>query len=89
MLARVGGDEFVVLFRPSSEQGDPARASESLMQAMVDPIAVEGQMLEVGVSIGLARYPHDAGSVDDLMRQADLALYEAKRTGRSRYALAA
>lgn len=89
LLARVGGDEFVVLFRHSSGQRDPASAAESLLKAMVNPIVVEGQMLEVGVSIGLARYPQDADSTDALMRRADLALYEAKKTGRNRYAPAA
>jgi diguanylate cyclase (GGDEF)-like protein/PAS domain S-box-containing protein len=89
LLARVGGDEFVVLFRHSSRQSDLASAAESLLKAMVNPVVVESQMLEVGVSIGLARYPQDAESTDALMRRADLALYEAKKTGRSRYAPAA
>jgi diguanylate cyclase (GGDEF)-like protein/PAS domain S-box-containing protein len=89
LLARVGGDEFVVLFKPSSGQRDPASAAESLLQATVNPFAVEGQMLDVEVSIGLARYPHDAESTDALMHRADIALYEAKKTGRSRYVPAA
>ena len=88
LLARVGGDEFVVLFKHASRQSDPASAAESLLEAMVNPIVVGGQTLEVGISIGLARYPHDAKSTDALMRRADLALYEAKKTGRSRYAAA-
>ena len=59
------------------------------MNSIVDPITVEGRALEIGVSIGLASYPADAGSADELMQKADLALYEAKKTGRSRWHRAA
>jgi diguanylate cyclase (GGDEF)-like protein/PAS domain S-box-containing protein len=85
LLARVGGDEFVVLFRPSPGESDAVRAAESLLQTMSSPIIIEGRTLNVGLSIGMAAYPRDARSVDALMRRADTALYEAKKTGRSRY----
>ncbi|MDB5555752.1 MAG: hypothetical protein JWL86_5736, partial [Rhizobium sp.] len=89
LLARVGGDEFVVLFRPQPGLHDPAQAAESLVNAMTQPFAIESKMLQVGVSIGLACYPGDAESAEDLMRKADAALYHAKKTGRSRWHQAA
>lgn len=89
LLARIGGDEFVVLFRSSPEQRDPEQAAENLIDAMAYPFAVEGKTLKVGASIGLARYPADAASAEDLMRKADAALYDAKKSGRSRWRQAA
>jgi diguanylate cyclase len=89
LLARVGGDEFVVLFRPQPGLHDPARAAADLVEAMADCFTIEGKMLQVGVSIGLACYPGDAASAEDLMRKADAALYHAKKTGRSRWYQAA
>lgn len=85
LLARIGGDEFVVLFRTSPGQHDPAKAAENLVNAMAHPFVVEGRKLQVGASIGLARYPADAASAEDLMRKADAALYDAKKSGRSRW----
>ena len=89
LLARIGGDEFVVLFRSSPGHHDPAKAAEDLVHAMAHPFVVEGRKLQVGASIGLARYPADAASAEDLMRKADAALYDAKRSGRSRWRQAA
>jgi len=89
LLARVGGDEFVVLFRPHAGLHDPAQAAADLVNAMTDAFPIEGKMLQVGVSIGLACYPGDASSAEELMRKADAALYHAKKTGRSRWYQAA
>jgi diguanylate cyclase (GGDEF)-like protein len=89
LLARIGGDEFVVLFRSSPGRHDPAKAAENLVHAMAHPFVVEGRQIQVGASIGLARYPADAASAEDLMRKADAALYDAKRSGRSRWRQAA
>lgn len=89
LLARIGGDEFVVLFRSTPDLHDPAKAAETLVNAMAYPFLVEGMKLQLGASIGLARYPADAASAEDLMRKADAALYDAKKSGRSRWRHAA
>jgi diguanylate cyclase len=89
LCARIGGDEFVALFRHLAGQCDPVSIAESLLKIMTSPILAGDQVLTVGLSIGLASYPHDAESAEALMRRADFALYEAKKTGRSRYATAA
>ncbi|RXT44175.1 hypothetical protein B6S44_27640, partial [Bosea sp. Tri-44] len=82
LLARVGGDEFVVLCRLEQKDADPAALALRLLEAMVEPISIKDKKLDVALSIGLAVYPHDADSLDALVHKADTALYEAKRMGR-------
>jgi diguanylate cyclase (GGDEF)-like protein len=82
-LARFGGDEFVVLCAPAG-----AEAGESLVeriaQAFQSPYAIKGQSIKVTASIGLAIAPENGATADELMRHADIALYEAKSQGRDR-----
>jgi diguanylate cyclase (GGDEF)-like protein/PAS domain S-box-containing protein len=80
-IARIGGDEFtVVIDRPHS-----AETISTTCQALVDslraPIDVAGISIEVGVSIGIARFPQDASESQTLLRHADVAMYVAKRRG--------
>jgi diguanylate cyclase (GGDEF)-like protein/PAS domain S-box-containing protein len=89
LLARVGGDEFVVLCRPAEESGDPAAVALRLLAATAEPITINDKGFDVALSIGLAVYPHDADTPDTLMHKADAALYEVKRTGRGRWSRAA
>ena len=83
-VARLGGDEFAILQRASS----PAAAS-SLARRLVDivsePIEIDGQEINSGVSIGIALAPNDGNAADHLMKCADLALYRAKAEGRGTY----
>ena len=84
--ARLGGDEFVVLLTGIRPDGDPKRVAERLLEILAQPYnlgATAGRHLSVTASIGLAEGPRD--SADELMRDADLALYEAKAAGRNRY----
>ncbi|WID94869.1 GGDEF domain-containing protein [Bosea vestrisii] len=82
LLARVGGDEFVVLCRLEQNGADPAALALRLLEAMVEPLSIKDKKLDVALSIGLAVYPHDADSLDALVHKADAALYEAKKMGR-------
>jgi diguanylate cyclase (GGDEF)-like protein len=80
--ARYGGDEFVAVI---DEDGDPAaglRVAERLISGLSQPIGLDGLTLQVGASVGIARYPADAKGADDWLRHADLALYRAKAEGR-------
>lgn len=86
-LARTGGDEFTVISEISSRNGAETLAA-SLVSCLQKPIPIEGERLESGVSIGVAIYPDDAQTADELRGLADEAMYFAKRSGRSRYALA-
>lgn len=89
LLARVGGDEFVVICRAGKEVFAPEELSLQLLSAASEPIDADGKKFEIAISIGLAIYPHDADSIDELTRKADGALYNAKRAGRGRWRRAA
>jgi diguanylate cyclase (GGDEF)-like protein/PAS domain S-box-containing protein len=79
-IARIGGDEFtVVLAAPEREA--VAMTAQLLADCLRAPIDVAGISIEVGVSIGVAHYPHDAGDAHTLLRHADVAMYVAKRRG--------
>jgi diguanylate cyclase (GGDEF)-like protein/PAS domain S-box-containing protein len=85
-IARIGGDEFtVVLDQPAGETGvrpeNIAATSQALADCLRAPIDVAGISIEVGVSIGIARFPHDASDAQALLRHADVAMYVAKRRG--------
>ena len=84
-VARIGGDEFLVVLGGIGQPVQAARVSEKLIRALSQPIEHQGRSLQVGASIGIALYPDDASEVQDLRRTADLAMYEAKRQGRGRW----
>jgi diguanylate cyclase (GGDEF)-like protein len=82
--ARYGGDEFVALI---DDHGDPSaghRVADRLVSGLSEAIQLESLSLQVGASIGIARFPADAANADELLRRADLALYRAKQGGRGR-----
>jgi diguanylate cyclase (GGDEF)-like protein/PAS domain S-box-containing protein len=79
-IARIGGDEFtVVLAVPEREA--VATTAQLLADCLRAPIDVAGISIEVGVSIGVAHYPDDAGDAHTLLRHADVAMYVSKRRG--------
>lgn len=81
-VARVGGDEFVLVIGPSANAEDIARrANEALRQA----IHVAGVELHISSSIGIALYPQDGTAADRLLAHADAAMYYAKHQGRGNY----
>ncbi len=82
-IARLGGDEFVVVVH-GSEAGEPADVAQRLEQALAAPFLVEGQHFFVTCSVGIARYPWDGRCFDDLLQNADTAMYRAKDSGRGR-----
>lgn len=84
-VARQGGDEFTVLIENLSEGEDAAMLAEHLIHALVDPFEVEGRRLFLGVSIGISVYPQDGDTVEQLLRNADAAMYRAKEEGRNTY----
>lgn len=81
-VARLGGDEFALLL-PTIKDGATALATaDNIVQALRVPIEVEGLVIEVGASMGIALFPPDGATRRELLRAADNALHAAKRTGK-------
>jgi diguanylate cyclase (GGDEF)-like protein/PAS domain S-box-containing protein len=89
LVARFGGDEFMVLLRggPSREQQhrDVDEVARKLLAAIEVPVAAEGRPISVTPSIGVALFPGDAGTADELIKNADSAMYLAKSRGRANH----
>ena len=81
-LARLGGDEFTLLLTDLHEPADALRVARAAIEAMRAPFPVEGRELFVSLSLGISLYPDDAGNGEDLMVNADVAMYRAKDLGR-------
>ena len=77
-LARLGGDEFVILLDEVPEAAYAGEAAARLQRAFDSPLAIGGQQVSLGLSIGIALFP-ECASVDDLIQRADKAMYAAKR----------
>jgi len=82
--ARLGGDEFAVLIEDLTSTREAVRVAERIIQALAEPLPVAGREVYVGASIGVATGTHGA---EDLLRDADVAMYRAKSQGKGRYAL--
>lgn len=82
IVARLGGDEFVVLLTELESIDDAGRVANKLITEIGRPMQIETHELEMRPSIGIAVHPRDGLDLDALMRNADSAMYEAKRAGR-------
>lgn len=80
-ISRFGGDEFVILFT-DSDANESAVAAEKALRAVAQRVEIGGQVLMPSVSMGISQFPDDARDFETLMRNADIAMYEAKRDGR-------
>jgi len=85
VLARLGGDEFTVFLCDLRQPGDAGIVAQRLLHALAEPIAFGGHEVTISASIGIASYPQDGGTADELLKAADMAMYFAKREGRNGY----
>jgi diguanylate cyclase (GGDEF)-like protein/PAS domain S-box-containing protein len=85
IIARVGGDEFLILRTAVPEAAEVEKFAERMIFALKAPFSVEGDLVSVGVSIGIAFAPSDGRSSEDLLRSVDAALYRAKEEGRGTF----
>ncbi|WP_084044479.1 EAL domain-containing protein [Ensifer sp. WSM1721] len=83
-VARIGGDEFVIIRAGGSSEEDAALASR-IIEAMSSPVRYKDQECRIGVSIGIAAQTAAADELSQILVNADIALYEAKRRGRNRH----
>jgi diguanylate cyclase (GGDEF)-like protein/PAS domain S-box-containing protein len=86
-IARVGGDEFVILLPEVNHEADAMRAANKILRAIAKPFVLEADELHVTASIGLAIGPRDGDSAEVLVRNADGAMYRAKQSGGNRVEL--
>ncbi|CUW40159.1 putative diguanylate phosphodiesterase [Magnetospirillum sp. XM-1] len=84
-IARLGGDEFTVILDEISSAGDAAVVAEKILAALRAPIAIDGREVFIGTSIGISLFPADGQSGDELLKQADTAMYQAKAAGKGRF----
>jgi len=85
IVARVGGDEFVIVLTGLKDIAQAAVIAETLLDQISRSYLIDKHTLETSPSIGISVYPDDGSSVDDLMRNADIAMYHAKEQGRNNY----
>lgn len=81
LAARLGGDEFAVINPRGPDAIETAALGRRIIASLGETFAFDGQDLRIGASIGVACSPHDGLAPDDLLRRADLALYESKARG--------
>jgi diguanylate cyclase (GGDEF)-like protein/PAS domain S-box-containing protein len=84
-VARVGGDEFVMLLPAVRTRQEATGIAQKILKALVKPFKVEGHEIHVTSSLGIALYPEDGRDAATLRRRADAALYRAKQLGRNTY----
>jgi diguanylate cyclase (GGDEF)-like protein/PAS domain S-box-containing protein len=85
MVSRLGGDEFQIILPDQEDRGKLGDMAADIIASLSQPYSVEGSRCIIGASVGVAIAPFDGTSSDDLVRNADLALYAAKGNGRGRF----
>ena len=86
-LARLGGDEFAVLAENCQQVGQAGKLAQGIIERMREPFEFDDHRLFISASVGISLFPTDALSAEQLLRNADSALFKAKGNGRACYAL--
>lgn len=86
IVARIGGDEFAVVLSDVGEANDVQLICDQLLEVITEPYELSGQENRVTTSIGIALFPDDGSDVQTLLKRADAAMYQAKESGKNRYA---
>ncbi|QMS90696.1 CHASE2 domain-containing protein [Nostoc edaphicum CCNP1411] len=87
-VSRLGGDEFTVILRAIPNVQIAAKVAEKILSSITKPIVLDGYTIRVSASIGISVYPYNSQDSETLMKQADAAMYRAKRLGKNRYEFA-
>lgn len=86
-VARFGGDEFVLILPDLETIEDAIQVAQKIVDSFSKPFLIDTHKLMVTTSIGIVVYPNDGTDDGILLRNADIAMYQAKQAGRARYAL--
>ncbi|HYH41107.1 MAG TPA: EAL domain-containing protein [Burkholderiales bacterium] len=84
-VARFGGDEFVLIATEVQSLAEVTEIAERIIARLCAPVALDGQEIAVSASLGVAIYPQDGETVDELLKNADAAMYHAKEGGRNAF----
>lgn len=84
-VGRMGGDEFVVLLGEINDERDIIAIADKILDELSQPLVIGGNTLQTSSSIGITLFPNDGHTPDEMLQNADSALYEAKQSGRNRF----
>lgn len=84
-FGRIGGDEFAILFDVAEPLEQVSARATGIMASLAEPCTISGRRVAISASLGLAQFPGDGRTIEELFLAADKALYAAKSTGNSRY----
>jgi diguanylate cyclase (GGDEF)-like protein/PAS domain S-box-containing protein len=84
-LARIGGDEFILVMMESNHINDASAIAQKILDAFVEPMLIDGRPVHLSTSIGIAIYPEDAEDMETLIKESDAAMYYSKGHGRNQF----
>jgi len=82
-LARQGGDEFTIVLPELRDRADAKGVAEKFLECLQKPFDLDGHIVHISASIGIAVYPNDGETIDELLRHADIAMYQVKALGKN------
>jgi GGDEF domain-containing protein len=84
-VARIGGDEFIILLSQITDKNDSVVVAERIVKELYRKMSINDDEITIGVSIGISVFPDDGHDMDTLIRNADMAMYQAKERGGNCY----
>jgi diguanylate cyclase (GGDEF)-like protein len=85
VIARLAGDEFIILLPRTNGPGEAQKVANRILKSLSEPFVISMQELYVSASIGIAMYPEDGETAGELLKNADIAMYHAKKLGRNNF----
>lgn len=84
-VARISGDQFAVVLEGVAQAEDAERVAAEILMRLAEPMIISGRVIRSSASIGISVYPRDGGAADELLKRADIAMHEAKESGKNRF----
>lgn len=87
-VCRLGGDEFTIILEDIHRSADAGMVAKKVIEALREPFFIHEREIYIGCSVGIALYPYDGATIQELVKNADAAMYDAKEQGRGQYRFA-